>query len=517
MDLSNINKEKRRKAQINIGDIIYGKVPPQAKQIENDVLGTLMVSAYYGQEENSTFDFNAVVHDVTMILKAEDFYVEAHQRIYKAIIDLNKTGAYPTSTMVAEKLKQTEELEMIGGAYYLTSLTNNSLGHKNLTRQCRIIKQYSIARRLIILSGSIMNDAYDDSKDALDLLSTAEQHFFEINTELQSTRVRTTELVALDLAEKYMMPRKLTDEEIQKKYLYTGMADWDRINGPLFMGGVYVVAARPAMGKTAFAIQLVKNMSRKFPVGLINVEMTDAQLAQRTISNLVEFDNYNYKIRAEDWEEPTRKHFYRGLQEFMNLQLFIESDTTDIDQVVQKIRFWVRRHGVRVVMIDYLQILRVSDELGKYMSDTQALNYILEKIRACAKELNIVIFLLSQLNRELYRRAGNKEPNLGDLKGSGKIEEIAYQISFLHRPEYYDPEATVDEFGESTKDLCYQIIAKNRDGETGRVKHKFVARFTRFEEWVNELPAWVPINTDTKPAVYTQPELPTEPLDDLPF
>lgn len=351
----------------------------------------------------------------------------------------------------------------------------------------------------------------------MDLLASAEQHFFEINTELQSTRIRTTDIVALELVDKFLSPKPMTEEEIAKKYLYTGMQQWDRINGPLFLGGVYVVAARPAMGKTAFAIQLVRNMSKRFPVGLINVEMTDAQLAQRTISNLVEFDNWQYKIRAEDWEETTKKHFYRGLQEFMQLELFIESDTTDIDQIIQKIRFWVRRHGVRVVMIDYLQILRVSDELGKYMTETQALNYILEKIRACAKELNIVIFLLSQLNRELYRRAGNKEPNLGDLKGSGKIEEIAFQISFLHRPEYYDPEETIDEFGESTKDLCYQIIAKHRDGETGRVKHKFVARFTTFAEWTNEMPAWKPIETNPKPAVYTQTELPTEPLDDLPF
>lgn len=467
---------QRKKSSIDISTLVYGKVPPQAKDLETAIIGIMLL------EPGS-------IADVKMILKPEDFYVDAHQRIYAAICEMDNNNVKIDQLTVGEWLATKEELEMVGGPYYLTTCTNHVVSSANTVQHCRIIKQYSVARKLIIFSGQVINDAYSNI-DPLHLLGEAESLFFEINKEIEETRIITTDQIAWRLVQKILIPDNLSEEERAVKYLYTGMKEWDRINGPLFCGGVYVVAARPAMGKTAHAIQLLINLARRVPVGLVNVEMTDEQLAKRIISNLNDFNNYIYKKRPEDWSEAEKKQFYEGMQDFVKLKMHIESNTTDIDRIIQKIKFWVRKFGVRVVVIDYLQILKVADELGKYMTETQALNYILERIRACAKELDIPIFLLSQLNRELYRRAGNKEPNLGDLKGSGKIEEIAFQISFLHRPEYYDETATVDEMGESTKGLCYQIVAKHRDGETDKIKHRFIPQYTQFREWSSSITAW---------------------------
>lgn len=475
--------KRGRKNTIDYGSMVYGKVPPQAKDLEEAILGAMML------DKDSIFD-------VTQILKPEDFYVEAHQRIYSAILDLYNASRAIDIMTVCERLKDVEHLEMCGGVYYITKLTNAVVSGAHNKEWARIIKQYGVARKLIQFSGEVINRAYDN-EDPLGLLADAEGLFYEVNREIEETRIVTLDAIAWNLVNQILVPDKLTEKEREDKYLYTGMKEWDRVNGMLFPGGVYVIAARPGMGKTAHAVQLIINMSRRHPVGLINVEMTNEQLGKRVISNLVNMDNYIFKKKPEEWTEEERKQFYSGLQEFINLKIHIESETTDVDQIVRKIKFWVRKFGVRAVVIDYLQILRVADELAKYMTDVQALNYILEKIRACAKELNIPIFLLSQLNRELYRRAGNKEPNLGDLKGSGKIEEIAFQISFLHRPEYYDETAVTDENGESIKGLCYQIIGKHRDGKLEKIKHRFTPWFTKFEEWYSELSPWQPPTEDT--------------------
>lgn len=476
-------KKQRRKSSLDLGTMVYGKVPPQAKDLEETILGAMMLEPHS-------------ILDVTNILKPEDFYVEAHQNIYSAIVEINQTSKPVDILTVVQKLQEKEQLETVGGAYYVTKLTNSVVSSANNISWARIIKQYSIARKLIHVSGEVIGAAYDGA-DPLQLLREAEDLFYEVNKEIEETKITSLDAIAWSLVTKILRPELLTPEEQDLKYLYTGMKEWDRVNGMLFPGGVYVIAARPGMGKTAHAVQLIINMARKHNIGLINVEMTDEQLAKRIISNLREFNNYIYKKKPEDWTEEEKKSFYEGMQDFLTLKLHIESQTTDIDRIVQKIKFWVKKFGVRAVVIDYLQILRVADELAKYMTEVQAMNYILEKIRSTAKELDIPIFLLSQLNRELYRRAGNKEPNLGDLKGSGKIEEVAFQISFLHRPEYYEPTAVTDENGESIKGLCYQIIAKHRDGTLEHIKHRFIPQHTRFEDWQSEISTWKPPDMDT--------------------
>ncbi len=210
--------------------------------------------------------------------------------------------------------------------------------------------------------------------------------------------------------------------------------------------------------------------------------MTNDQIVQRLISNIKEINNYEFKKPLEDAPEWLNERVYQGMQDFINLKLHIESRSgITIEQIVAKLKYWKYKHNIQVAIIDFLQIIGYSEERMRYHTDLENMNYTLDRISHTAKELDIPIILLSQLNRDLYKRGGNKEPDLADLKGSGKIEEIAYQISFLHRPEYYG--ILVDESGESTKGLCYQIIKKHRDGELRKIKHKFEGQYSRFSDW----------------------------------
>lgn len=470
----------RKTPPLDLSTMVYGKVPPQAIEMEKYILGVLLLEP-------------AKLYEARSILKAEDFYHNSHQIIYKAILAVDDAGGQPEMLSVAEYLRTSSEIDAVGGAYYLVNITKAVTNSANLFRNIHIIKQYSVARQLIIFSGGIMNDAYSN-KDALQMLVDAEAQLFTIVKDIEEAKVTTLDQIAMNLTKRIFE----ISEEDENNLLYTGIKEWDRLNGMLFNSGVYVIAARPGMGKTAFAMEMIVNMASKFPIGFINVEMTDEQLAQRIISNQQNFDNSIYKKKPSSWTELEKQLFNQGLEQFLKLKLHIDSTTNNMEKIAQKIRFWVKHFGVRSVIIDYLQILGLGDERSKYKTETQIINEILEMIRNLSKELKIPIFLLCQLNRELFKRAGNKEPNLGDLKGSGKIEEVAFQISFLHRPEYYDKDAITDEMGESIKGLCYQIIAKHRDGELDRLKHRFIPWYSQFKDWESAIFNWKP-PTDEMP------------------
>jgi replicative DNA helicase len=482
MDLTNRNTDKknRRKPAPDLSTMIYGKVPPQAKDFEEQVLGQMMMDAHFGTTE--------AAYDVKQMLSPEEFYVDAHQKICRAIFTLLDENKQPEILFVVNQLRKTEELDMVGGPYYVTKLTDKVVGSTQMLHYCKVIKQLAIARKLIDISGQVIQLAYEDSTDPFDLLEFAERSFFEINQNIEEIKTVHKDHAMINVAREFEERRASAGKpELEEKYLRSGMKAWDSMNGYFRGGKIYTVAARPGMGKTDFFVQMICNMAKTTDVGFISAEMTDEEITQRIISNQAELDNEVWIKAPELINEDDQKRLFFGMQYFYNLKLHIEAKTNRIDRIANRIKFWVRKLGVKIVLIDYLQILSMVEDLSKYMTDVQILNYILEVIRTLAKELNIPIILLSQLNRAMYQR-GNKEPGLGDLKGSGKIEEVSYQISFLHRPEYYDENATTDELGESTKGLCYQIIQKYRGGRTGRVKHLFVPKFSKFDDWDRGLP-----------------------------
>jgi replicative DNA helicase len=461
-----------------------GYTPPHNLELEQSLIGALI--SYPTQ----------VIYLIKPIVYPSDFHSPNHEIIVQAIYDLEENSIIPELSMVASRLQDAGMLERIGGPQYLVKCSSMATGTTvaNIEKVCLAVKQLAVGRNLIRISQEIMGKAYMRS-DVFDIIEFAEVEYSKINQDIAQVGVEDVFSIATEAADSFLGRIKraqlaLEDPTVkQDDVLYTGITKWDEINGPL-QPHIYVVAARPGMGKTAFIVQMICNMATRHPVGLINGEMTNTQMCNRVICNSQELNNYVI-LRKDPLlvTEDEKAKYLNGQIFFTNLQLFIESKITEIGKIYSKVKYWVLKHNIKILIIDFLQILTVADELAKWMSETQALNYILESIRRMSKEFKIPIILLSQLNRELYRRAGDKRPNLSDLKGSGKIEEIAYQISFLHRPEYY---GIMEDDEGNTHGCCYQIIAKHRDGELGTVKHRFLGEFSKFDKWQGELGDWKP-------------------------
>lgn len=472
----------KNKSQSLTADAIYGKMAPNTKDLEGDLLGIMI-------------HIPQSILKVRNVLQPSDFYLESHQLICSAIYNLDDANQQIDYHTIVEKLKEIGELERIGGAFYIVKLTNSIVSDAHVEKWCLIIKQYSLARKIILFSGNVLQKCYAN-EDVFDMLNFAEQTFFEINKEIAAIQNTSLEKYAMDFQRtviQKIIDGKANPDAIFNDAVYTGFSEWDKINGSLLGGGIYIVAGRPGMGKTAFIIQLIINLLNSVPLGFVNGEMTNQQIIQRLISNKFSIDNAIFKREPKNITDEQLDNIQQGLYWFANQsqKLIIESEETDIDRLCAKFKYWVQALGIKVILIDFLQILKVSVELSKYMTERQVINYILEKIRAVAKLLKVPIILLSQLNRALVNR-GNKEPNLADLKESGKIEEIAFQVSFLHRPEYYGE--TEDQYGENTQGLCYQIIAKHRDGELAKLKHRFVAHHSKFTHWNDiYLDGWKPV------------------------
>lgn len=454
----------KEKKPVDWNGLMMGKIPPQAKELEEAVLGAIML-------ERNAFS------EVSQMLRPEHFYVEAHKLVFKAFQNLERKAWACDLLTVVDELRSMGELDNVGGSYAVTKLTNAVVSSANIITHSRIIIQKYIHRELIKVSAQTLSEAHDEGNDVFDMLDNANNIFYKINYEIENIHTMPLDVMAV----RYIQRREALHSK-EGNLLYTGFSEWDKLNGPLFRGGIYFIAGRPGMGKTAFVVEMIKKMATKVDVGFINLEMTNDQIVQRLISNMQEINNYEFKKPPEEAPEWLNEKIYAGMQNFINLKLQIESKSgITVEQIIAKLKYWKYKHNIQVAVIDFLQIIGYSEERMRYHTDLENMNYTLDRISQAAKELDIPIILLSQLNRDLYKRGGNKEPDLADLKGSGKIEEIAYQISFLHRPEYY--EILVDETGESTKGLCYQIIKKHRDGELGKIKHRFEGQYSRFSNW----------------------------------
>lgn len=471
MELTNLNSDKksrRKTSSLDLGTMMYGKVPPQAKDLEEAVLGAIML------EKNS---FSKAYE----ILKPECFYVEANQRIFRVCAELDRKYQPIDLLTVVEELKSKEELDIVGGPYYVSKLTNSVVSAANIERHCRIILQKFVQREVIKMCGESIGDAYEDSTDIFNLLSDTENKIKGINKTISDTKKISIEKLAIEIISSLTDKVHNAKNNIENtKDIYTGMKEWDAVNGSLF-NGVFTIAARPGVGKSNHMVQLICNMGKRTKVGIINAEMTNKQLMIRIGCNLKSINNYLWKRDGREITDDELKLVYEAMQEAMGLNIVLD-DNNEIHKVVNKIKLWVEQDGVKVILIDILSKIKVSEEKKRYMTDVQEINYVLDQIDSCAKTFGVPIILYAHMNREVYKR-GSKEPNLSDLKGSGNIEDFSYQVCFLHRPEYYDPNDTTDENGEDIKGLMYQIIAKHRDGELRRLKHKAVLECSQLKEW----------------------------------
>jgi replicative DNA helicase len=451
--------------------MVYGKVPPQAKDLEEAVLGAIML-------EKTAFD------TVVEILKPECFYVEAHQRIFSAMQNLaNKSQPIDILT-VAEELRSREELEMVGGPYYVTKLTNTVVSSAHIGAHARIVLQKFIQRELIRISGEIIGDAYEDSTDVFELLDDAETKLFEITNNHLRKDYNSIDTVLVNTIKRIEDLRQRNEDVTGVPSGFSGL---DRVTYGWQNTDLIILAARPAVGKTAFALNLARNAvmhpTKPTPVALFSLEMSAGQLVQRILS--AESEIWLEKIARGKMEEHEMKQLYaRGIQRLSQAPLFIDdTPALNIFELRAKCRRLKNKHNIGMVIIDYLQLMSGTSE-NRGSNREQEISNISRNLKGLAKELNVPIIALSQLSRAVEQRGakeGSRIPQLSDLRESGAIEQDADMVMFLYRPEYYDINSNAE--GENTKGLTEVKIAKHRNGTLETVKLKALLHIQKFVNW----------------------------------
>jgi replicative DNA helicase len=489
--------------------MMYGKVPPQARELEEAVLGAIML-------EKTAFD------TVVEILKPECFYVESHQHIYLAMQSLAQKSQPIDMLTVVEELRFREELEMSGGPYYITRLTNSVVSAANIDAHARIILQKFIQRELIRISGEIISDSYEDSTDVFDLLDDAESKLFEITNNHLRKNFDSIDTVLVKTIQRIEDLRHKNDDI---SGVPSGFSSLDRITYGWQPTDLIILAARPSVGKTAFALNLARHAAlhptKPTPIGFFSLEMSASQLVQRILS--AESEIWLEKISRGKLEEHEMKQLYaKGIQRLAQAPIFIDdSAALNIFELRAKCRRLKNKHKVGLIIIDYLQLMSGTGD-NRNGNREQEISKISRDLKGLAKELQVPIIALSQLSREVEKRKeGNKMPQLSDLRESGAIEQDADMVMFLYRPEYYD--ITANEFGESNKGETHVRIAKHRNGSLETIKLRALLHIQKFVDDegsdFNGLPPggnWKPVPPDEQggPKLYIQAG---SKMNDIPF
>jgi replicative DNA helicase len=409
--------------------------------------------------------------------------VEGHQRIFRAMQALAQKSQPIDILTVVEELRFREDLELVGGPYYVTKLTNSVVSAANIEAHARIILQKFIQRELIRISGEIIGDAYEDSTDVFDLLDDAESKLFEITNNHRRKNFDTIDSVLVKTIQRIEDLRHRNEEVTG---VPSGFPSLDRVTYGWQNTDLIILAARPAVGKTAFALNLARNAalhpSKPTPVALFSLEMSAGQLVQRILS--AESEIWLEKIARGKMEEHEMKQLYaKGIQRLAQAPIFIDdTPALNIFELRAKCRRLKNKHNIGMVIIDYLQLMSGSGE-NRNSNREQEISNISRNLKGLAKELNIPIIALSQLSREVEKRGakdGNKIPQLSDLRESGAIEQDADMVMFLYRPEYYD--ITTNEMGENNRGETHVRIAKHRNGSLETVKLKALLHIQKFIE-----------------------------------
>jgi replicative DNA helicase len=459
----NTSKSRRQRTPQPV-DNTYGHLQPQALDVEKTVLGALMIDK----------DAYSVVCE---ILHPESFYEPRNQKVYAAIRDLSMKEKPVDIVTVTDQLSKSGDLEDVGGPVYIAELSGRVASSANIEYHANIIAQKFLARQLISFASDVETKAFDETIDVDDLMQHAEGALFELsqkNMKKDYTQIDPVIKNAMDAIMKaYSNKDGLTG-------VPTGYHKLDDITSGWQSSDLIILAGRPAMGKTSFALSLAKNIAAdyKFPVAFFSLEMSNVQLVNRLISNVCEIKGSHIQSGQLSPDELDRLD--KRLGALLGSPLFID-DTPGLSvfELRTKARRLVREHGVKMIMIDYLQLMNANGM--RFSSRQEEVSTISRSLKGLAKELDIPILALSQLNRGVESREGleGKRPQLSDLRESGAIEQDADMVLFVHRPEYYH--IYQDDKGTDLHGMAQIIIAKHRKGATGDVLLTFRGEFTRFE------------------------------------
>ena len=444
-----------------------GKLPPQAPELEQAVLGALLI------------DKNAVA-EVIDLLHEKCFYVEANQKIYKAIISLFHDTKPIDILTVTQKLRSMGELEIVGGAVYITQLTNRVASAANIEFHSRVILQKFIQREIIRISTETIKDAFEETTDVLELLDRSEKNLFSITESNIRRNYEDMHTLVGRALEDVANAATLTDGVTG---VPSGFTELDRHTMGWQKSDLIIIAARPGMGKTAFTLSLAKNaaLDGKKPVAFFSLEMSSLQLVNRLISSETEITSE--KLRKGDLNKDEWARLNVKVKRLTDAPIYIDdTPALSILELRAKCRRLVAEKKIELIVIDYLQLMSGGAESGgRGGNREQEISYISRSLKSIAKELSIPIIALSQLSRAVETRGSSKRPQLSDLRESGAIEQDADMVMFIYRPEYYQLETLED--GTSTKNLAEIIIAKNRAGSLGDVRLQFIGPLTKFSDY----------------------------------
>ena len=447
-------------------DQLLTHMPPQAMEMERSVLGSLMV-------DRAGYDI------VTDILSPESFYDKKHQLIYKAIRDLAIDDKPFDAISVKAQLEKNGDFKDAGQMAYLADLVGGATGSAGIRYHAEIIAEKYIKRQLITASSEMQTQAFDETVSSEDLLNTAQQSLYRISQDSQHKDFTQIDPVVDRVYTSIEEAAKLKGGLSGVPTLFHKIDD---ITSGWQKSDLIIIAARPAMGKTAFALSMARNIavSQRLPMAFFSLEMSNDQLVKRLISNVCEIPAD--KLRSGDLKPYEWTQLDSKITELKNAPLYIDDTSSlSIFELRTKARRLVAEHGVQIIMIDYLQLMTATGSGVKFGNRQEEVSTISRSLKGLAKELNVPIIALSQVNREVAKREGEeaKRPQLSDLRESGAIEQDADIVCFLHRPEYYK----IYQSSDNTQDYRGKaefIIAKHRNGALAIVQLKFRPELTRF-------------------------------------
>ena len=441
-----------------------GKMPPQALELEEAILGALML------EKNAI----SLVLDV---LKPESFYKESHKEIYRAVVSLFEQSQPVDLLTVTNQLRSDGQLEMVGGPAVISELTNKVGSTANIEYHARIVAEKHILRELIRISGEIQGEAFKDTTDVFDLLDKAEKELFDVTQgNLRSSYESMNELITKAI--RNIEERNQNQDSLSG--IPSGFTNLDRNTSGWQPSDLIITASRPGMGKTSFVLSLARNAAVDFghAVAIFSLEMSSLQLVHRLISAEAEIDAQKLRhgnLEAHEWTQMNVK-----IGELSDAPIYIDdTPAINIFELRAKCRRLKAQNDIQLVIVDYLQLMSAQSESKQPGNREQEISSISRALKGIAKELNIPVIGLSQLSRAVETRGGSKRPILSDLRESGSIEQDADQVMFLYRPEYYG--ITEDEEGNPTEGMAELIIAKNRHGSVTTVPAKFINKFAKFD------------------------------------
>lgn len=463
-EIKNTRRRSIPKAAV-IQDVMdQGKLPPQAVDLEETVLGALMLEK---DALTTVIDF----------LRPEIFYKEAHQVIYAAIQRLFSKSEPVDILTVINELKTSGELDVVGGPYYITQLTNRVASAANIEYHARIILQKYIQRELINISSVIIHDAYEDTSDPFDLLDKAESNLFDLSeSNLRRSYVDMHSLVSEAIRE---IQASMEHEE-GLRGVPSGFSELDRVTSGFQKSDLIILASRPGMGKTAFAITIARNIAVDFkrPVAFFSLEMSSLQLVTRLISS--ETSISAEKLKKGTLDQTEWDHLNAKIGKLIDAPLYIDdTPALSVFELRAKCRRLKAQHNIELIIIDYIQLMSSPSE-GRGNRE-QEISNISRSIKSLAKELNVPILALSQLSRAVETRTGLKKPILSDLRESGALEQDADLVLFIYRPEYY--KITVDKEGNSLVGYAEVIIAKHRNGALKDIPMRFISKYAKFVDY----------------------------------